>query len=294
MLFEPQEYENVPFAIEPYVNAQIEKRLSIQQDAGTQICRLFLKGQCTKGDQCQLRHSRGNKSVVCKHWLRGLCKKSDLCEFLHEFDLTKMPPCHFFTTFGKCCNRECPFLHQHPGERVKDCAWFARGFCKHGADCRNRHVRKKPCLRYLVGFCPKGPRCEFGHPRFELPSDHEGKAWCPLICHRCGCVGHRAMNCPKFPLQDEGPREYSGQAPDFRPQGQHFAGPPGGGGGRRGFRDLATVTCFKCRELGHYASHCPMRRPRTLPGGGGDGGGMMQMTGDGGGGGGFPASFPMN
>lgn len=38
--------------------------------------------------------------VVCKHWLRGLCKKGDNCEFLHEYDLSKMPPCHFFINYG--------------------------------------------------------------------------------------------------------------------------------------------------------------------------------------------------
>jgi len=53
------------------------------------------------GNDCPLRHAKGDKAVVCKHWLRALCKKDDHCEFLHEFRMDKMPECHFFANFGK-------------------------------------------------------------------------------------------------------------------------------------------------------------------------------------------------
>jgi len=33
---------------------------------------------------------------------------------------------------GQCNNKECPFLHIDPEQKVKDCAWFDRGFCRHG------------------------------------------------------------------------------------------------------------------------------------------------------------------
>ena len=50
---------------------------------------------------CPFHHISGEKTVVCKHWLRGLCKKGDQCEFLHEYDMTKMPECYFYSKFGK-------------------------------------------------------------------------------------------------------------------------------------------------------------------------------------------------
>lgn len=53
------------------------------------------------GGMCPFRHISGEKTVVCKHWLRGLCKKGDQCEFLHEYDMTKMPECYFYSKFGK-------------------------------------------------------------------------------------------------------------------------------------------------------------------------------------------------
>uniref|UniRef100_A0A915HKB6 C3H1-type domain-containing protein n=1 Tax=Romanomermis culicivorax TaxID=13658 RepID=A0A915HKB6_ROMCU len=66
---------------------------------GAAICAYFLRHMCDKGTQCPFRHVSGEKSVVCKHWLRGLCKKGDQCEFLHEYDLSKMPECYFFSKY---------------------------------------------------------------------------------------------------------------------------------------------------------------------------------------------------
>lgn len=108
---------------------------------------------------CQNRHPR--LDVVCKHWLRGLCKKDHRCEYLHIYDLSKMPPCQFFSTFGSVASRrlprlpfivllrisrafctdvlcfralrrmcsngdECNFLHVAPETRMKDCEWYNR------------------------------------------------------------------------------------------------------------------------------------------------------------------------
>ena len=83
-------------------------------------------------------------SVVCKHWLRGLCKKGDDCEFLHEYDMAKMPECYFFSKFGRCENRDCQYLHIDPNSKVKECPWYARGFCKHGPNCKSRKGFIKP------------------------------------------------------------------------------------------------------------------------------------------------------
>lgn len=74
-------------------------------ESGSAICTFFMSTMgCSKSTACPYRHVRGEKTVVCKHWLRGLCKKGDECEFLHEFDMTKMPECFFFSKYGiKSC-----------------------------------------------------------------------------------------------------------------------------------------------------------------------------------------------
>jgi len=69
-------------------------------ESGSAICSFFLQSTCSKGSLCPFRHIKGERAIVCKHWLRGLCKKGDDCEFLHEFDMSKMPECYFFSRFG--------------------------------------------------------------------------------------------------------------------------------------------------------------------------------------------------
>lgn len=60
-----------------------------------------------------------------------------------------------------CHNKECPFLHIDPESKMKDCPWYDRGFCRHGPNCRHRHVRRVLCMNYVAGFCPDGPDCKF-------------------------------------------------------------------------------------------------------------------------------------
>ena len=70
-------------------------------ESGAAVCEYFMRNMCNRGPVCPFRHTKGEKTVVCKHWLRGLCKKGDQCEFLHEYDMTKMPECYFYSKFGK-------------------------------------------------------------------------------------------------------------------------------------------------------------------------------------------------
>ena len=107
-------------------------RMILVLESGAAICSFFLTNSCGRGANCPYRHVRGDRSVVCKHWLRGLCKKGDNCEFLHEFDMEKMPECYFYSRFGECGNKDCPFLHIDPEHKVKPCPWYDRGFCRHG------------------------------------------------------------------------------------------------------------------------------------------------------------------
>ncbi|XP_075212924.1 cleavage and polyadenylation specificity factor subunit 4 [Lycorma delicatula] len=228
------------------------------------VCEFFPKGTCSKGPSCPLRHVRGDRTIVCKHWLRGLCKKGDQCEFLHEYDMTKMPECYFYSRFNACHNKECPFLHIDPESKIKDCPWYDRGFCRHGPNCRHRHVRRVLCMNYLAGFCPDGPECKFVHPRFELPaadvSQKDGKK---VTCHFCGESGHKAMYCHKMPAEM---KEAEAKQQEFR-----IVKTPAAAvakteaeetktvvpGQKPPLKPLEEVTCFKCGCKGHYANKCP-------------------------------------
>jgi|EP00908_Phaeocystis_cordata_P002446 cleavage and polyadenylation specificity factor subunit 4 len=188
------------------------------------------------------------RKVVCKHWLRGLCKKGDDCDFLHQLDRDRMPECWFFSNFGECSNKDCIFLHLRPEDKVHECPWFARGFCKHGPRCRNRHTRKKPCPKYLAGFCPDGPNCQFGHAKYELP------VLMGLGEQLTAQAGGQI--CPPSGMPPRLPREM-----------MRFGGGFNGGGfnnaGGSGYRDIGSVTCFRCWQKGHYANNCP--NPKVPP-----------------------------
>ncbi|KAG8505162.1 putative cleavage and polyadenylation specificity factor subunit 4-like protein, partial [Galemys pyrenaicus] len=120
------------------------------------------------GKLCPFRHNHGSKQVVCKHWLRGLCKKGDQCKFLHQYDVSRVPTCYFYSEFGGCNNKECSFLHVNPAGKSWTCPWYDQGFCKDGPLCKYRHVRRKMYTNYLVGFCPQGPECQFAHPKMNV------------------------------------------------------------------------------------------------------------------------------
>lgn len=184
------------------IEVALEEQLGIQplpfpgmDKSGSAICDFYISNRCTRGQLCPLRHVRGNQMVVCKHWLRGLCKKGDDCEFLHKYDMERMPECYFFIKYGQCSNKECPFLHLNPADRIKDCPWYDRGFCKHGPHCKNRHVRRVMCVNYMCGFCPEGNKCKLSHPRFEIQLVEERKPFAHIVCHACGEQGHKSTHC---------------------------------------------------------------------------------------------------
>ena len=203
--------EGFTFDFEVYVKGKLG--IGVNEDK-KEVCKYFKIGACGKGDLCPYKHIRPEKAVVCKHWLRGLCKKGDLCEFLHEYNLKKMPECWFFSKYGECSNDECMYLHIDPSAKQKECAWYNRGFCKHGQTCRSKHVRRTACVNYLTGFCPNGPSCSNGHPKNELPPIFKTTEDLPVLkpsapkpqpfveksldtvtCFKCGKKGHYANRC---------------------------------------------------------------------------------------------------
>ena len=233
--------------------------------SGAAVCVFHLKGTCNKGVACPFRHIKGDRTIVCKHWLRGLCKKGDQCEFLHEYDMTKMPECYFYSRFHACSNKECPFLHIDPESKIKDCPWYDRGFCRHGPNCRHRHTRRVACINYLCGFCPDGPGCKFVHPRFDLPINDPSQIAKKgnVVCHHCNEAGHKIYHCPKMTAEEREAAiqnklvQLETQNQQQTKAAQEIVLQQQREPKERIHRPLDQVTCFKCGEKGHYANKCP-------------------------------------
>ena len=46
----------------------------------------------------------------------------DMCEYLHQYDMKRMPLCHFFAE-GQCTKEDCQFLHIRPEDKIVECPW---------------------------------------------------------------------------------------------------------------------------------------------------------------------------
>ncbi|KAG9299939.1 hypothetical protein G9A89_009667 [Geosiphon pyriformis] len=183
------------FDFEEFV--KVELGLGLTSNKAHKICQNYLKGQCYKGPRCEYKHAPNRR------------------------DKAVMPECWFYTRFGECSNEDCLYLHIDPESLMKECPWYARGFCKHGPDCRDKHVRKVLCPLYMTGFCPQGENCPNGHPKYELSSVQR--------------VHNTALeyDAKTHHEVDEHNTKYGG------------------------YRPLSEVTCFKCNQKGHFANRCP-------------------------------------
>jgi hypothetical protein len=143
---------------------------------------------------------------------------------------------HPYFFLGACSNKECPFRHIDPESKIKDCAWYDRGFCRHGTfvagssddycniigpHCKSRHRRRVMCPNYLAGFCPDGALCKFSHPTFDIPVPDPVQQQRrfynqSIVCHNCHERGHKATYCPHLPATGQQQQPMMSGAPNER------------------------------------------------------------------------------
>lgn len=173
-----------------------------------------------------------------------------------------MPECWFYSKYGECCNGdECMYLHIDPESKQKECPWYARGFCKHGPNCRNKHVRKLVCQNYLTGFCPDGLNCQNGHPKYELPVMYNS------LNDQPDAAQQQKQQQPQQHHQQQ--QQHTQDKVPFNRQNnmhqQHSFHNSNNNNNNNNqqqgtFRKLEDVTCYKCGQQGHYANRCPQGR----------------------------------
>ena len=68
-----------------------------------------------------------------------------------------------FLLLGQCSNKECPFLHLNPADKIKDCPWYDRGFCKHGKIVYTRFHQILANVSHTFSIKGGQARACFGH-----------------------------------------------------------------------------------------------------------------------------------
>ena len=136
-------------------------------------------------------------------------------------------------------------MHIDPLNKIKDCPWYDRGFCRHGSVCKNRHVRRIVCMNYLLGFCPLGIKCHQKHPKFNLPVLEVAEKK-KVVCNYCKHPGHKIYSCYQLPLEVRTKLQRQKELSIAQFESMLAAQ-----------SNLEEVTCFKCNQKGHYANKCP-------------------------------------
>ena len=83
-------------------------------------------------------------------------------------------------------------------------------------------------------------------------------------CYSCGEEGHISQNCLNGDLV-----EFPTDEVEYDPQEiEAMIGMERSREGRRldPRKDLSHITCYRCKESGHYLSSCPKRKPRIQGG----------------------------
>ncbi|KAK8114043.1 hypothetical protein PG999_006112 [Apiospora kogelbergensis] len=107
------------------------------------VCRLCC-GSCAKGPRCRYVHDP-SKVAICRDWLlKGQCQKGDACDLSHDIAEERIPLCLHFAN-GNCRNEKCSYLHVEHSQSDLVCRSFGFcGWCDKGAGCAERHVFECP------------------------------------------------------------------------------------------------------------------------------------------------------
>lgn len=170
---------------------------SQSSNGDSSLCRHFLQGKCTYGNDCSFSHGppapsprdggRGPSSI-CRHFLEGKCTYGDSCQFSHAAAAPRptMAARPSIPAARPSIPAARPPMAYSPPPVVEPessvCRHFLEGKCSYGDSCRFTHhvaVSRQPsfralpppvvedprsvCRHFLEGKCTYGDQCRFSH-----------------------------------------------------------------------------------------------------------------------------------
>jgi len=167
---------------------------------GVQVCKDFLHGTCTRGEECRFNHSVeavrvGAGMQPCKYFQVGACTRGEDCKFTHELLDENLGPevCKDFL-YGVCTRGdECKFSHSEEAVRdgagTESCRYFMIGACVRGETCKFSHdvldsagPGPERCRYFIVGACNRGEDCKFSHT-YDGGGPISGREMCKDFIH---------------------------------------------------------------------------------------------------------------
>jgi hypothetical protein len=136
------------------LQAQQQQQQQQAPQDGAKVCPYFKKGNCKKGDQCNMSHQipaqqsaqqqqpSQPEEKVCPYFKKGNCKKGDQCNMSHQLAPSQPQqggPNAGFTPQPVSEFNGTPQASQ-PAE-AKPCSFYKKGTCKKGDQCNFLHIQ---------------------------------------------------------------------------------------------------------------------------------------------------------
>ena len=205
-------------------------------------CPWYARGFCKHGPACKRRHVR---KVMCLDYMIGFCPEGPDCEYEHpRFELPvsdqtmAVIQCHYCQKFGHKSN-VCP---DNPNAIPEENRTYDREFRSHIPRVRDPGARDAQA-RYQerqtkTGYRPNPNQQQNNNNSMDENSLMEGLGSEPPAKQMR--MNQGAVNTGYVPGGAAGNQ-------GFVPRSQNQNVP------------LAEITCFKCKQKGHYANRCPQR-----------------------------------